>query len=191
MPVFNSTNIFINTTGVSFCLYSELIKYRDREAFDLQLKLSGQQNANVVNKFLYLLTNTEIMTAAKLIHTTPASYLPTAFPVHYYGMPDGKVYLLFSRFYRKEGGGSGVEFVFAVHKDFGFDYKNEVVIAKGKPEKNQVFAELLDNDHIHYEIVKIMRNLNSYGEAVKQLSNLTSEVIVIPAAISNTGQISA
>lgn len=131
------------------------------------------------------------MTAAKLIHTTPASYLPTAFPVHYYGMPDGKVYLLFSRFYRKEGGGSGVEFVFAVHKDFGFDYKNDMVIAKGKPEKNPVFAELLDNDHIHYEIVKVMRNLNSYGEAVKQLSNLTSEVIVIPAAISNTGQISA
>ncbi len=131
------------------------------------------------------------MTAAKLIHTTPASYLPTAFPVHYYGMPDGKVYLLFSRFYRKESGGSGVEFVFAVHKDFGFDYKNEVVIAKGKPEKNPVFAELLDNDHIHYEIVKVMRNLNSYGEAVKQLSNLTSEVIVIPTAISNTGQISA
>lgn len=131
------------------------------------------------------------MTAAKLIHTTPASYLPTAFPVHYYGMPDGKVYLLFSRFYRKEGGGTGVEFVFAVHKDFGFDYKNEVVIAKGKPEKNQVFAELLDNDHIHYEIVKVVRNLNSYGEAVKQLSNLNNEIIVIPTAISNTGQISA
>jgi hypothetical protein len=131
------------------------------------------------------------MVTAKLIHTTPASYLPTAFPVHYYGMPDGKIYLVFSRFYKKETAGSGVEFVFAVHKDFGYDYKNEVVLTKGKPEKNPVFSELLDNDHIHYEIIKIMRNLNSYGEAIKQLPNLINEVIVIAPAISSTGQISA
>ena len=108
---------------------------------------------------------------AKLIHKTYASYLPTAFPAHYYGMPNGKIYVLFSRFYEIKFGGSGLEFVFAIHKEFKYDYEKEIIIPKKKfMIKTPVFAEWLDKPDLKINVVKVCRDLNSYGEAINLLN---------------------
>jgi hypothetical protein len=103
---------------------------------------------------------------AKLIHQTYVSYLPTAFPAHYYGMPNGKIYLVFSRFYEVDYGKTGLEFVFAEHKDFSFDYETDTILALGQQQnQSPVFAEHIDNPNTQYIIFTINRDLNSYGEA--------------------------
>ena len=108
---------------------------------------------------------------AKLIHKTYASYLPTAFPAHYYGMPNGRIYVIYSRFYEIRFGGSGLEFVFAVHQEFKYDYEKEIVMPRKKYNiKTPVFAEQVDKPDSKINIVKICRGLNSYGEAINLLN---------------------
>lgn len=104
---------------------------------------------------------------AKLIHKTYMSYLPTAYSAHYYGMPNGKIYLVYSRFYDTAIGESGLEFVFAEHKEFSYDYEKEKIVPFGKIRKRlPVFVESIDKPDPEIRIFKIRRNLNSYGEAL-------------------------
>ena len=118
-----------------------------------------------------------MQTLAKLIHRTYASYLPTAFPAHYYGMPNGRIYVIYSRFYEIRFGGSGLEFVFAVHKEFKYDYEKEIIIPKKKfMIKMPVFAEQVDKPDLQFNIVKICRGLNSYGEAINLLNKDAQEI---------------
>ena len=118
-----------------------------------------------------------MQTIAKLIHRTYASYLPTAFPAHYYGMPNGRIYVIYSRFYEIRFGGSGLEFVFAVHKEFKYDYEKEIIIPRKKFRiKMPVFAESIDKPDSKINIVKICRGLNSYGEAIKLLNSSPEEI---------------
>lgn len=103
---------------------------------------------------------------AKLVYQTCATYLPTAFPAHYYGMPNGKIYLVFSRFYNLAFEKSGLEFVFAECKDFSFDYVNETIISCSVEHKQSpIFAENVDSPNSKFNILSVSRELKSYGEA--------------------------
>lgn len=107
-----------------------------------------------------------MITFAKLIHKTYMSYLPTAYSAQYYGMPNGKIYLVYSRFYELGIGETGLEFVFAEHKEFLYDYDNETIISTEKISSNlPVFEESIDKPNPKIQIFKIKRNLNSYREA--------------------------
>jgi hypothetical protein len=118
-----------------------------------------------------------MQTLAKLIHRATASYLPIAFPALYYGMPNGRIYIVYSRFYEIKFVGSGLEFVFAVHKEFKYDYENEIIIPRKKIKLNTpVFAEQIDKPNSKINIVKICRGLNSYGEAVNLLNKEAREM---------------
>jgi hypothetical protein len=118
-----------------------------------------------------------MQTIAKLIHRATASYLPIAFPALYYGMPNGRIYVVYSRFYEIKFGGSGLEFVFAIHKEFKYDYEREIIIPRKKFSFNTpVFAEQIDKPNSKINIVKICRGLNSYGEAFNLLNNEAREM---------------
>lgn len=118
-----------------------------------------------------------MQTLAKLIHKATASYLPIAFPALYYGMPNGKIYVVYSRFYEIKFGGSGLEFVFAIHKEFKYDYEKEVILPRKKISfQTPVFSELVDRPNTKLNIVKICRGLNSYGEAINLLNNEAREM---------------
>ena len=86
-------------------------------------------------------------------------------------MPNGRIYVIYSRFYEIRFGGSGLEFVFAVHKEFKYDYEKEIVMPRKKYNiKTPVFAEQVDKPDSKINIVKICRGLNSYGEAINLLN---------------------
>lgn len=103
---------------------------------------------------------------AKLVYQTYVTYLPAAFYAQYYGMPNGKIYLVFSRFYKVAFGKSGMEFVFAEHSDFSFDYEKETIIPYATQQKqSKVFAEDVDNPGSKFNIFSNSRKLKSYGEA--------------------------
>lgn len=114
---------------------------------------------------------------AKLIHKTHTTYLPTPFPVHFYGMPDGKVYLVFSRFYEVDYGKTGLEFIFAVHKEFYYNYeKEELNSIQNEFFRNPIYSEMIDKPEPKIRTVKIYRNLNSYGEAQALLNKKANKM---------------
>jgi hypothetical protein len=114
---------------------------------------------------------------AKLLYQTYTTYFGTAFPAHYYGMPNGKVYLVFSRFYSADIGQSGIEFVFAEHKEFRYDYNSGTLLRISKNKRKvPVFAETVNKPDPKIKVVKVKRNLNSYGEAVRLLNNQAEEM---------------
>jgi hypothetical protein len=109
---------------------------------------------------------------AKLIYKTCTSYLPTAFPAHFYGMPNGEVYLVYSRFYDIKFGKSGLEFVFAIHNEFSYDYENNKVIALANNSLNKtIFPESIDKPYPEFRIIEINRDIKSYGEAYNLLNH--------------------
>lgn len=125
---------------------------------------------------------------AKLIHKTYASYLPTVFPAHYYGMPDGSIYVIFSRFYEIRFGGSGLEFVFAVHGEFKYDYENELVYPEeGFNHKTPAFAEQVDKPGSKIKIVKVCRGLNSYSDAISLLNREARQIFQLRETVSVAG----
>ncbi|HPE77547.1 MAG TPA: hypothetical protein PLC80_15750 [Draconibacterium sp.] len=127
-----------------------------------------------------------MQTIAKLIHRATPSYLPIAFPAVYYGMPNGKIYVIYSRFYEIGFGNSGLEFVFAVHKEFKFDYEKEIIIPKKKLRLNTpIFAEQVDFPDSKINIVKICRGLNSYNEAINLLNTKAQEIFSLNKVVSN------
>lgn len=108
---------------------------------------------------------------AKLIYRSNMTYFPTILPVQFYGLPDGKVYIIYARFYEIEYDRTYQEFVFAEHKEFSFDYAKEKLIPHDAALKNvPVYNEMVDKPNPKIQIHKIYRNLNSYAEAFTELN---------------------
>lgn len=107
---------------------------------------------------------------AKLIYKTFTTHLPTVFPVQYFGLPDGKVYLIYARFYEKGFENSGLEFVLAKHKEFQYDYQDEKVMLKNEEGNNPIYSEDVDKPEPDIKIVKVYRNVHSYNEAIHKLN---------------------
>jgi len=108
---------------------------------------------------------------AKLIHKTFTTHLPTVFPVHYFGLPDGKVYLIYARFYERGFDHSGLEFVLAKHVEFYYDYQSEKVFRNSKLNKGKIiYNEEVDKPEPDIKIIKVYRNINSYKEAIHKLN---------------------
>ena len=108
---------------------------------------------------------------AKLIHKTHTTYLPTKFPAQFYGLPDGKVYVIYPRFYEIKFQRSGLEFVLAEHKEFSYDYNDGKLFNRGNSDTHKfVYPELVDKPDPKFRIVKVSREFNSFAEAVENLN---------------------
>lgn len=108
---------------------------------------------------------------AKLIHKTHITYLPTNFPVQYYGLPDGKVYVIYARFFEIKFQRSGLEFVLAEHLEFSYNYSEEKLTLHGTHDtKKTIYSEMVDKPNPKIKIIKVNREFNSFAEAVVQLN---------------------
>jgi len=108
---------------------------------------------------------------AKLIYKSKMTYFPTILPVQFYGLPDGKVHVIYARLYEIEFDRTYQEFVFAEHKEFSYDYENEKLIPHNTElKKSPVYNELVDKQNPKFKISKIYRNLSSYAEAYSELN---------------------
>lgn len=103
---------------------------------------------------------------AKIIYKTFRSHLPTNLPVNYYGFPNGKVYVVYSRFYEKKFDKQSLEFVFAHHEEFFYDYEGgNLILLENNEKLFPVMAEMIDKPDPKIRIRKVSRNLHSYSEA--------------------------
>ncbi len=106
---------------------------------------------------------------AKLIHQSNMTYIPTNLPVKFFGMPDGKVYLLFARFCLIRPAKTDLEFVFAEHDEFSYDYEAGRLVPKSET-RYPVYSEMVDKPNPVYHILQVNRELRSYEEAVNLLN---------------------
>ena len=60
---------------------------------------------------------------AKLIHIAEHSWLPTIYPVYYYGMPNDTVYVIWVRPYTKPSGKTNLEVVVEQLENWEFNYE--------------------------------------------------------------------
>jgi hypothetical protein len=67
----------------------------------------------------------------KLIYKAKGNehYFPTPNPAYYYGMPDNKVYVIYSSHYEIPNGKVGSEFVIAELEEFSYNYEKETLLA--------------------------------------------------------------
>lgn len=114
---------------------------------------------------------------AKIIYKTFKSHLPTNLPVNYYGLPNGKVYVVYSRFYEKKFDKQSIEFVFAHHQEFFYDYDGEdVILMENNQKLFPVMAEMIDKPDPKIKIRKVSRNLHSYVEAQGVLNQMAANM---------------
>lgn len=105
---------------------------------------------------------------AKLIHQSYITYMPTKLPVRFYGMPDGKVYMVYARFCKKAPDKTDVEYVLAEHEEFSYDYNKGVLIPK-MATRYPVYSEMVDKPNPVFNILQVNQEIKSYSEAVDLL----------------------
>ncbi len=118
---------------------------------------------------------------AKLIHQSNMTYIPTNLPVKFFGLPDGKVYLLYARFCIVRPEKTDLEFVFAEHDEFFFDYDTEKLVPKTQT-RYPVYSEMVDKPNPVYRILQVNRDVKTYSEAVALLNQKAMEMSPQPEA---------
>ena len=110
-------------------------------------------------------------TVAKLIHQSNMTYIPTKLPVRFYGMPDGKVYMVYARFYKQAPDRTDMEFVLALHQEFRYDYSMGKLIPENATPY-PVYSEMVDKPNPIFQILQVSRNVKTYSEALGLLNAL-------------------
>ena len=120
-------------------------------------------------------------TVAKLIHQSNMTYIPTNLPVRFYGLPNGKVYLLYARFFLARSEKTDIEFVLAEHEEFDFDYEKDVLLPKSTT-RYPVYREMVDKPNPLFRIIQVNREVRSYDEAAEHLLQASEESLRDPVA---------
>lgn len=120
-------------------------------------------------------------TVAKLIHQSNMTYIPTNLPVRFYGLPNGKVYLLYARFFLARAEKTDIEFVLAEHEEFDFDYEKDVLVPKNT-SRYPVYREMVDKPNPMFHILQVNREVRSYDEAAEHLLQAPGEWLLDPVA---------
>ena len=116
---------------------------------------------------------------AKLIHQSNITFIPTNLPVQFYGLPDGKVYLIYARFYKIKFDRSDLEFVLAEHMEFNYNYVNEKLFQLGNLDsKLPMYSEMVDKMNPKIKILKVYREFNSFAEAFVQLNKKAKDLFL-------------
>ena len=112
---------------------------------------------------------------AKIIHKTHISYLPTSYAVQFYGMPNGKVIIVYARDCKAK---TSQEFVFAEHKEFSYDYhRGKLMLVKNNTTKRTAYPEMIDKPDPQYTIFRISGKISSYIEAFNAINRMAGKMI--------------
>ncbi len=109
---------------------------------------------------------------AKLIHKSYMTYFHTFLPVYFYGMPNGKVYCMYAQFYDSAVKKSELEFVFAEHEDFSYDYQTGKIRGYGQNDISlNLFREMVEQPDPRIKNIETQGGFESYADAQHFLDN--------------------
>jgi hypothetical protein len=112
---------------------------------------------------------------SRLIHQSRISNLPTSMPVNFYGFSNGNVMVVYSRCYEKYFDRSELEFVFALHEEFFYDYENhKLKFKEDVKESISLHPEMIDIPEPSIKILKVYRSINSYSQAQVALNKFVT-----------------
>ncbi len=115
---------------------------------------------------------------AKLIHYSHLTYLPTNLPALFFGMPDNKVYLIYGRYYKLNSNKSELEFIFAVHSEFSYDYQNSKLVPGSiSNSKYPVYNGMVDKPEPKFEILKVLNDIHSYDEVIEKMNSKAKRMV--------------
>lgn len=115
---------------------------------------------------------------AKLLYKSNTSLIHTSLPVYYFGMPNGKVYILYARFYEVKFEKSDLEYVIAVHKDFIFDVQQQKVTSLHQVKNSNLSpGQLFDQAEPNYKIKDVKRNIETFKEAIAIINKKAEKMV--------------
>ena len=83
---------------------------------------------------------------SKLIYQSDNTCFQTFLPVYFYGMPDGKMLVVFTRFKNENPLDIMQEWIVAQHLDYYFDFSADKIFTSGNQEVDIIeFMDLADN----------------------------------------------
>lgn len=108
---------------------------------------------------------------ARIIYKSYMTYFHTFFPVYFYGMPNGKIVAMYATYSDLSVSENDVEFVFAEHEDFVYDYANDKIFLNRHTEIDRAdFKNLVDRPEQRTKIFYLTHDLKSYADAEQFLS---------------------
>lgn len=114
----------------------------------------------------------------RLLHKSNNTHLQTSLPVYFYGLPDGKIYLIYARFYEINFNKSGLEFVFAKLEDYHHDFESgQIADANYQKINLTAFQNRLETSELQIKIQKSYRNIKTFMEAQNLLRRKANRMI--------------
>jgi hypothetical protein len=108
-------------------------------------------------------------TKPKLIYKATCTHLPTAFPAYYFGMPDGRVYIVYSKYYETVQGKTKIGYDIAAlgKEEIYYDYEKEKLFMN-----NNSGPELLIINHLigYHKHIKILKTSKSHEQPLNHIT---------------------
>lgn len=114
---------------------------------------------------------------SKLISKSNMTYLPTSLPVYFYGMPDNRIYLIYSGTFDLNLV-RDFEYVFGYFEDINYEYlTGKIYYLNCLLPNNSDFTDLINRPQIRYKIIGSCRNIESMRDAVKVMESLSTQPV--------------
>jgi hypothetical protein len=114
---------------------------------------------------------------SKLISKSNMTYLPTSFPVYFYGMPDNRIYIIYIGTFDL-GLIRGLEYVFGYFEDMNYEYQSgKIYYLNCMLSNTSDFFDLVNRPQIRYKIIGSCRNIDSMRDAVKIMEDFSTKRI--------------
>jgi hypothetical protein len=117
-------------------------------------------------------------TKTHLIYKSLNTCFQTYLPVYFYGMNDGRMIVLFTRFKTNDPRVISQEWVLAMHCDFSYDIESNTILTNGLEEIGiEEFMDLADNFEQRIKILKTFGEFMSHAEAQKYFNVNVSQML--------------
>ena len=105
-------------------------------------------------------------TKTHLIYKSLNTCFQTYLPVYFYGMKDGRMIVLFTRFKTNDPRDTTQEWVLAMHCDFSYDYDSDTILTNALEEIGiEEFMDLADDLEQRIKTLATFGNFSSNAEA--------------------------
>ncbi len=116
---------------------------------------------------------------AHLIYKSEFTCFPTSLPVYFYGLPNGKVILLFAQSDADFAFDTSLKWFLAEHIDFSYDYHSGTILTEDFQEVGiDEFMELADNLEQRVIVLATFGNFLNKSEALQYFKSNVENMLL-------------
>lgn len=121
---------------------------------------------------------------ARLVYKSNNTCFHTFLPVYFYGLPSGKMVVLFTREKENLQLNKSVEWVLAEHLDFKFDYELDAIVDTQNRELDfEEFMEYTDKLEQHVKHLRTFGNFSTTTDAQQYFNANISQMLFNPKPV--------